>query len=91
MSKTERQIAFDKIYESAYWGAEHLSGSGSTIEATELVRKVIEKTVEDFRIRSIVDVACGDMAWMPLVLDNLKTRGINLDYLGCDIVASLIN
>jgi hypothetical protein len=88
--KSERQAAFDKIYAEAYWGSEHLSGSGSTIEATQLVRGVIERTIKDFHIRSIVDVACGDMVWMPLVLQHLKAQGITVDYLGCDIVSSLV-
>lgn len=88
--KSERQAAFDKIYAEAYWGSEHLSGSGSTIEATQLVRKVIERTIKDFHISTVVDVACGDMAWMPLVLEHIKAQGISVDYLGCDIVPSLI-
>jgi hypothetical protein len=88
--KSERQAAFDKIYADSYWGVEHLSGSGSTIEATRLVRQVIEKTIKDFHISTIIDVACGDMAWMPLVLEDIKAQGIKIDYLGCDIVSSLI-
>lgn len=88
--KNERQVAFDKIYADAYWGANHLSGAGSTIEATQLVRNAIEKTILDFQIRSVVDVACGDMAWMPLVIDKMKAHKMSIDYLGCDIVPSLI-
>ena len=90
MKKNDRQIAFDRIYQDAYWGAGHLSGSGSTIQATTLVRGVIDRVVRDFHVRSIADVACGDMVWMPIVLEGLKADGLDIEYVGCDIVPSLI-
>jgi len=86
----DRQLAFQKIYENAYWGAEHLSGSGSTLDSTKLVRSVIERVVIEYRVSSLVDVACGDMVWMPLVVEEVRRSGMALDYLGCDIVDSLI-
>jgi hypothetical protein len=87
---TNRQSAFEKIYKDAYWGTKHLSGAGSTLDSTKFVRNIIEKIVVDYQIRTLVDVACGDMVWMPLVVDGIRGRGIELDYLGCDIVDSLI-
>ena len=90
MSTSDRQTAFSEIYRTAYWGKEHLSGVGSTVSATAPVRAVIEKIVKEFGIRSMVDVACGDMVWMPLVLDNLRRSGHPIEFTGCDIVPSLI-
>jgi 2-polyprenyl-3-methyl-5-hydroxy-6-metoxy-1,4-benzoquinol methylase len=89
-NRHDRQSAFSKIYDSAYWGAEHLSGMGSTVEATAPVRAVIERVVKEFGIRSVTDVACGDMAWMPIALDRLRDGGYPVDFTGCDIVPSLI-
>lgn len=90
MSTRDRETAFSTIYRTAYWGKEHLSGVGSTVAATAPVRAVIEKTIKEFGIRSMVDVACGDMVWMPLVLDNLRRSGHPIEFTGCDIVPSLI-
>lgn len=39
-------------------------GSGSTLEATRLQRKVLARWVEQHRIHSIVDVGAGDMNWV---------------------------
>ena len=86
----DRQSAFSRIYDTAYWGAEHLSGMGSTVEATAPVRAVIERVVVEHDIRSVTDVACGDMVWMPLVLERLRERGHPVAFTGCDIVPSLI-
>lgn len=88
MFRKDRKSAFEKIYSEKYWGAENLSGSGSSIAATELARNVISKIVHDYDIKSIVDVACGDFVWMPLVLNQIQNK---TSYVGCDIVESLIS
>lgn len=82
-----RKKAFELIYEEGYWGQDVKSGGGSTLEATKVTREIILKIVKDYNIKSIVDVACGDLTWMPLVLDELKG---SVKYTGCDIVESLI-
>jgi 2-polyprenyl-3-methyl-5-hydroxy-6-metoxy-1,4-benzoquinol methylase len=81
-----RKEAFEKIYSDNYWGTEVKSGSGSTIAATENIRNIIPEIVNKYNIKSIVDVACGDLTWMPLVLEKLG----DIKYTGCDIVESLI-
>jgi hypothetical protein len=83
-----RKSAFSRIYATQYWGSENLSGAGSSIEATRLARQAIQRVVANYQIRSIVDVACGDFVWIPLVLEQL---GPQVSYLGCDIVDSLIS
>lgn len=90
MANPTRQSAFERIYRTAYWGPEHLSGIGSTVAATGPVRAVIERVVKEHGIGSIVDVACGDMVWMPMVLDSLRRSGRQVAFTGCDIVPSLI-
>ena len=88
MSKLEdeREQAFKSIYEDGYWGEKGSSGAGSTLDATKVTRDVITKIISDYKIKSIVDVACGDFVWMPLVLQEFSS----IQYRGCDIVASLI-
>jgi hypothetical protein len=90
MPTDDRQSAFSEIYRTAYWGKEHLSGIGSSVSATAPMRAVIYKVVKEFGVRSMVDVACGDLVWMPLVLDSLRRSGHPIEFTGCDIVPSLI-
>src|SRR3989304_3324698 len=82
-----RADAFAAIYESGYWGGGRPSGAGSTLEATTTTRNIVTKIIADYEIKSIVDVACGDFTWMPLVLQAAASK---LRYTGCDIVAGLV-
>jgi len=82
-----RKKAFELIYEEGFWGEGVKSGGGSTLEATEVTREIIVKVIHDYKIKSVVDVACGDLTWMPLVFDKLEG---SVQYTGCDIVESLI-
>lgn len=85
--KKHRTDAFTAIYESGYWGGGRPSGAGSTLEATTTTRNIVTKIIADYEIKSIVDVACGDFTWMPLVLQAAASK---LRYTGCDIVAGLV-
>ena len=82
-----RKEAFESIYEDGYWGDDVKSGAGSTLEATNVTREIVLKIINDYKINSIVDVACGDFTWMPLVLSALDRP---VKYTGCDIVENLI-
>jgi hypothetical protein len=87
-----RQSIFEKVYSSAAWTHGNtnvpLSGSGSTVEATSSARAAIMRVVLEHKIRSIVDVPCGDLTWMPEMFSFF--RGYNVTYIGIDIVPSLI-
>ncbi len=85
--KETRKHAFEKIYNEGYWGNDVKSGAGSTLEATKVTRQIILKVVKDCEINSIVDVACGDFTWMPVVLNELQD---SVKYRGCDIVENLV-
>lgn len=77
---------FDKIYEHNIWGDEEsLSGPGSSAKYTEKLRNELPSIVKEYGIRSIVDAPCGDFVWMKLLLPQ-----IDVDYIGCDIVGSVI-
>lgn len=39
-------------------------GAGSKFERTEIVRKFIPEVIEQFNVRSIADVGCGDQNWI---------------------------
>jgi SAM-dependent methyltransferase len=76
---------FSKIFESNDWGSgESVSGLGSELKSTEKIREEIPELIKKFKIKSFLDIPCGDFNWMSKVdLDGV-------DYIGADIVDSLI-
>jgi hypothetical protein len=86
-SSNEIAERFKMIYEYNYWDStESVSGEGSTLKATQNLRKDLSKFIVDYKIKTIVDVPCGDYNWMR---DVVATH--NLKYIGIDIVGDLIN
>ena len=70
-----------------YWldkTTESISGPGSSLPQTEIVRKKIPEIVKQFNIKSILDAPCGDFYWMSTV-----TLG-DCFYFGIDIIKPLI-
>lgn len=86
VNSEQRKQAFKAVYDSCYWGEDNLSGAGSSLQATKVTREIVLKIIREYKISSIVDVACGDFVWMPLVLEECKNT---VKYKGCDIVESL--
>jgi len=76
---------FKKYYQEQFWGnSTGCSGPNSDLKLTELLRKNIQKLLDDYTINSMLDAGCGDA--------NLF-RGIDiswLEYLGCDCVLEMI-
>jgi hypothetical protein len=78
---------FTEIYEKNLWASnESPSGLGSELEATESLRGWLVENISGLGIKAFVDAPCGDFNWMQHVV-NL----VNVDYLGLDIVPSLID
>ena len=56
-----------------------LSGPGSTLAFTARIRVHLREWFERFGVRSIVDVGCGDMTWLPsLNLSGVEYRGFDI-------------
>ena len=86
MEKKKRQALFSKIYEDNAWGSdESRSGSGSTLDETERLRLAIPELLENFQIRSVLDIPCGDFNWMK------HTDLAGVHYVGADIVPKMID
>jgi hypothetical protein len=75
---------FVVLHELGIYKAESLSGAGSSMKETEVVRKQLPKLIEELSIRSMLDVPCGDLYWMQHV-----DLG-DCDYTGADIVPQLV-
>jgi len=77
---------FSEIYKHNLWSSnESLSGEGSEVEFTKPLQNWLTKNIPKLNVKTFVDASCGDFNWMKLVLPNL-----NVDYLGLDIVESII-
>jgi hypothetical protein len=89
---------FTSVYDQGGWSDPVLgapqSGLGSTVKNTTGSREVILTTA--IRLFSgqatlrIVDAPCGDMTWMPLLLNELAKEFEHVEYTGIDVVEDLI-
>ena len=71
---------FNHINAVNLWGSsESASGEGSTAAETEYLKSGLQKLIEDFQVKSILDAGCGDFGWIrTLNLTNIKYCGIDL-------------
>lgn len=76
---------FQSIYLNNRWGdSSSLSGTGSNLEQTTNIIKELPSILKKYKIKSILDIPCGDFFWMKeLSLDEYK-------YIGADLVTELI-
>lgn len=81
----EMQTVFSSIYKENLWAdPESVSGRGSTIARTDVVRNALPALLKSIGATSLLDAACGDFNWMRFVdLDGIK-------YTGVDVVPGLI-
>jgi SAM-dependent methyltransferase len=82
---TDTRETFRHIFHTNRWrNEESISGPGSTMNATRLIRAALPAVLARLNIRTIVDAPCGDGAWMRLLDYEFD------DYLGVDIVPEII-
>lgn len=76
---------FNNIYSKNYWeDKDSVSGRGSNLRQTAEIRKRLPVIIREKRIKTMLDIPCGDFYWL---------RKVNLGiqkYIGADIVESLI-
>lgn len=79
---------FTNIWRENSWkGTESRSGPSSGLDRTSNIRREIPPLIKKLRISSLLDVPCGDLYWMKLLLPQLP----EVKYTGIDIVEGLIN
>jgi hypothetical protein len=85
-----RKHVFTTIYKTNGWGCqETVSGPGATEAKTKTLRETLLPSLTQLRVRSVVDIGCGDCQWMGLV--NFNKESIqSIQYIGVDIVDELI-
>ena len=81
----DRATRFQRIFELNLWGNdESVSGEGSNLARTAVVRAQLPALLARHGVRSILDAPCGDFFWMKEV-----DLG-DIDYIGVDIVSGII-
>ena len=66
------------------WIGPQPSGPGSRASHTQLHREMLGRILSSYGVRTLIDVPCGDMTWMPLV----ELHGAT--YFGGDISPSIV-
>lgn len=87
LSLLGEEALFSLIYHTGYWkglGIGSRSGEGSSISATETIRRTLPAMIKALEIGSMLDLPCGDWHWMS------KVDLGEIDYIGADIVDDLI-
>jgi len=80
-----RRRKFADIFRERFWGdGESVSGPGSSLAETAVVRNDLSSIVREFRVRTLLDAPCGDFHWMSRTDLDLER------YVGVDIVAELV-
>src|SRR3989440_2607574 len=76
---------FTDIYRTREWAdSESVSGRGSTLARTRVVRETLPPLLKGVGARSLFDAACGDFNWMR----HVELGGV--EYTGADIVPELV-
>lgn len=77
---------FTSIHQGNLWAdPESVSGRGSTLSRTVVIRRSLPNLLESLNAKSLFDAACGDFHW----LRRLPLAGV--EYIGADVVPELIS
>lgn len=85
--KESLESKFKKVFDDKTWitsGGTSVSGSGSEIETTKVISSSIKQFINLHKVRSVVDVPCGDFNWQHQYLNQ------NVKYFGFDIVPEVV-
>ncbi len=86
LSRMAPEAIFSDIYVQRAWnGQESVSGPGSDLHQTRTIAKAIPEILSEYKLKSILDIPCGDFNWMKTV--NLE----GIEYIGADIVQAIVD
>lgn len=84
--KVAQRAIFTRIHETNAWGdPESRSGPGSTVARGTDLRPALVELLTRYSVSTLLDAPCGDFNWMRYV-----TGGLNVSYVGIDVVETLI-
>lgn len=67
-----------------YHHPDSYSGPAATLAETAELRAALPRIVREREIRTMLDIPCGDFAWM-------RHTDLDVDYTGADVVPALVN
>jgi SAM-dependent methyltransferase len=80
---------FNQIYSENVWNDPFSrSGTGSNLVQTQKIRIALPAIIEKYKIKSFLDIPCGDFFWMKEI-QPILSKTLN-SYIGGDIVEDLI-
>jgi hypothetical protein len=82
--RTAEEVFTDISHGDKWGGIESVSGKGSGLLQTRVVRNELPAVCREFVVHAMLDIPCGDFHWMRHV--DLES----IDYTGADIVTELI-
>ena len=75
----QAQTVIEELPALLNWGNQSVCGPGSSSNATEDIREHLPKIFKKYKIKSMIDAACGDFHWMKEVdLKGLKFHGYDI-------------
>jgi hypothetical protein len=85
LRRSTAEEMFTDICRGNKWGGtESVSGGGSDLFQTRVVRETLPSALREFSVHSMLDIPCGDFHWM-------KHVGLeSIDYTGAEIVTDLV-
>lgn len=87
MSVSTKEV-FEDIHRNRKWGFYEgtVSGPGSTITHTKILRKGLVDFMKKYEIKTLLDAPCGDRKW----IQEIDFKSLNINYIGMDIVESIV-
>lgn len=83
-NRTQLRHTFVHIFKTNAWGGgESVSGEGSSLEQTVVLRNILPSLLSSLEVNTMLDAPCGDHFWM-------KDVSLNCDYIGVDIVPEIV-
>lgn len=83
--KNVQRLDFTNIFKNNLFnGTESVSGEGSSLKQTEVLRAELPKILEKYEVKTFLDIPCGDFNWMKLI----NFKGVN--YIGADVVKEVV-
>ena len=84
--KADLKFKFSKVFRNnLFFGTESRSGAGSDLTQTQEIARHLPGLLKDLKVRSLLDLPCGDFNWM----SKLDLNAVN--YIGADLVPELID
>ena len=77
-------IFYQKYTQNSWKSKESVSGTGSELEITKVIREGLKTLLSKYNIKSMLDAPCGDFNWMK------EFDLSNIEYIGADIIPPLI-